>query len=65
MRDPIARNRCQVPNPDEIIRLVNLRKVYAGERSLQAGGRRGAPKVALKSMTFGVNVGECFGYLGM
>ena len=44
--------------PDELIRLVRLRKVYKG-------GYRQPPKVALKSMSFGINVGECFGYLGI
>jgi ABC-type multidrug transport system ATPase subunit len=43
---------------DELIRLVNLRKVYRGSF-------RSAPKVAVRNMSFGVNTGECFGYLGI
>jgi ATP-binding cassette subfamily A (ABC1) protein 3 len=39
---------------------VRLRKVYRGSGAFNA-----KPKVAVKSMSFGLSVGECFGYLGI
>ena len=50
--------------PDELIRLVNLRKVYKGARGIFRS-EPAPPKVAVKNMSFGLNVGECFGYLGI
>ena len=49
---------------DELIRLVKLRKVYKGARGVFRS-QPAPPKVALKNMSFGLNVGECFGYLGI
>ncbi|XP_042053846.1 ABC transporter A family member 1-like isoform X2 [Salvia splendens] len=40
-----------------VIYLRNLRKVYPGEKQL-------GPKIAVDSLTFSVQEGECFGFLG-
>ena len=40
----------------DIVRLNRLRKVYPSP---------GGPKVAVKSLTFGIPKGECFGFLGI
>jgi ATP-binding cassette subfamily A (ABC1) protein 1 len=50
--------------PDELVRLVRLRKVYRGP-STMFRSEPSRPKVAVRSMSFGLNVGECFGYLGI
>jgi ABC-type multidrug transport system ATPase subunit len=38
--------------------------VYKGARGVFRS-QPAPPKVALKNMSFGLNVGECFGYLGI
>ncbi|XP_031098016.1 ABC transporter A family member 1 [Ipomoea triloba] len=52
------RNRVLSGSTDNaIICLCNLRKVYAG-------GKHHGPKIAVHSLTFSVQEGECFGFLG-
>ena len=51
-------------DPEELIRLVKLRKVYKGAAGIFRSNPA-PPKVAVKAMSFGLNVGECFGYLGI
>ncbi|KAH9679342.1 ABC transporter A family member 1 [Citrus sinensis] len=54
----VERNRVLSGSVDNaIIYLRNLRKVYPG-------GKRSDAKVAVHSLTFSVQAGECFGFLG-
>jgi len=41
----------------DVIRLENLKKIYRAPE--------GVPKVAVRSLSFGVKVGDCFGFLGV
>eukprot|EP01051_Picozoa_sp_SAG22_P020986 SAG22_NODE_4448_length_1267_cov_1.363870_1_plen_397_part_01 len=50
---------------DEAIRLVKLRKVYGGGRRCWCCCRRRTRKVAVRSLSFGIEKGECFGFLGI
>ena len=48
------------PNPDDAVRLTNIRKVYGSHNPCTST----KPKVAVRSLSFGVRKGECFGTRG-
>ena len=49
------------PNPNDAIRLTNIRKVYTSRNLSNCST---TAKVAVKNLNFGVRNGECFGFLG-
>lgn len=60
--DEDVANEAAHPNPNDAIRLNNVRKMYS---TYNIGKCEVSNKVAVKQLSFGVRRGECFGFLGI